>query len=128
MNKKPKLTKSQEEQKKAKSAGSQYNKNTSIKKKHIKNNKNVLPFLANKNTAPLPVPDSTIIIPVITQRKNTPTKKCRYHFFNEPTENTTQVSNDSETSKNNLESTIPTVPTNIDKIIIMTLIMMGLLE
>ena len=39
--------------------------------------------------------------------------------MNEPTENSTQVSDDSVTSENNLESTIPavpTVPTNIDTI------------
>ena len=61
MAKKPKLTRAQEEQKKAKSVWAQYNINTPAKKKHIIN---VL----------LPIPNNTTTIPVITPRKNTPTK------------------------------------------------------
>ena len=94
---------------------------TPAKNIHIENNKTVLPYLANKNTVPLPVPDSTSIISVITSTKNTQTKNMNTEnsFLNEPTENNTQVSDDSVTSENNLESTIPTVstiPTNIDTI------------
>ena len=47
---------------------------TPAKNIHIENNKTVLPYLANKNTVPLPVPDSTSIISVITSTKNTQTK------------------------------------------------------
>ncbi len=71
--KKPKLIRAQEEQKKAKSTRTQYNMNTATKKKHIENNKNVLPDLININNIPLHVPNSTTLIHVITQRQHTPT-------------------------------------------------------
>ena len=48
--KKPKLTRSQEEQKKAKSARDQYIMNTPAKAMHIENNRTVIPYLVNKNT------------------------------------------------------------------------------
>ena len=59
MAKKPKLTRIQEEEKRAKMAKAHYNMNTSTKKIHIENNKTVLPFLGNKSTVPLHVPNST---------------------------------------------------------------------
>ena len=46
--KKPTLSRAQEEARKAKLAESKYNINTRTKRKHIENNRTVLPFLAKK--------------------------------------------------------------------------------
>ena len=68
VSKKPKLSRAQEEEEK-KSSKSKYNMNISTEKKHIENNRTVLPFLANKTPVPLHVTDNTSTVPNITTIK-----------------------------------------------------------
>ena len=73
-------------------------------------NRTVFPFLGNKTPVPLPVADSTSIVPIISTTKNVHTKN---DFFNNHILNAMQVlvSDDSVTSENNSECALPTIPT-----------------
>ena len=84
-----------------------YNINIPTKRKHIENDKTVLPFLADRKHVPVPVSTSTI--PVITLTK----KYILKTLFYEPTESTKQISDDSVMLENNFETAVPYVPTNI---------------